>query len=140
MTVAQAERAGGVPLLRTMDDYYPRCWYVVPKGWPKAHDLDLIIDRVGMMVTDGRITRIDVWAGSTSTREGIRIGSTEQQVQQAYPGRITVTHNRFGVRQLIFSPPGLGGYRILFESNGRQVTRYRAGEVAQVTNYDEGCA
>lgn len=142
MTVPQAERAGGVTLLRTMDEYYPRCWYVVPKGWPKAHDLDLVVDRVGLMVTGGTIARIDVWAGSTSTREGIRIGSTEQEVQRAYPGRITVTHDRFGVRQLIFTPAGLAGagYRILFESDGRQVTHLRAGKVTQVVNYDEGCA
>lgn len=140
MSVPQAEAAGGVRLLRTMDDYYPRCWYVVPKGWPKAHDLDLLVDRVGLMVTGATIARIDVWAGSTSTREGIRIGSTEQQVRQAYPGRITVTRDRFGVRQLIFTPPGPAGYRILFQSDGRQVTRFRAGKVTQVVNYDEGCA
>jgi hypothetical protein len=140
MSVPQAEGAGGVRLQRTMDEYYPRCWYVVPKGWPKVHDHDLLVDRVGFMITGGTIARIDVWAGSIATREGIRIGSTERQVQRAYPGRITVTHDRFGVRQLRFTPPGHAGYRILFQSDGRQVTRFRAGKVTQVVNYDEGCA
>lgn len=141
MTVSQAERAGGVALARTMDEYYPRCWYVVPKGWPKVRDLDLDRDPLGFLVADGRIARIDVWAGSTSTRAGIRIGSTAQQVEQAYPGDITVSRNRFGSRLLTFTSSEVSDarHRIVFETGGDRVTGIRAGRLPEV-NYDEGCA
>jgi len=139
--VRQAERAGGVALVRTMDESYPRCWYVVPKGWPKVRDLDLLLDPLGLMVTDGRIARVDVWAGSTSTSAGIRIGSTEQQVQLAYPGRITASRDRLGTRLLTFTPADASDarYRIVFETDGDKVTGIRAGELPEV-NRDEGCA
>jgi hypothetical protein len=142
MTIAQAERAGGVRLLRRYTEYAPRCFYVVPKGWPKQRDGDVLIDTLGFMVTDGRIARVDVWSGDTVASAGVGIGSTETAVRQAYPGRVeTTSHHYEGPtgHYLTFVPPGDVDERIVFETDGKTVTRYRAGKRPEV-EFVEGCA
>jgi hypothetical protein len=140
MTVAEAERAAGRPLVR-WGERLPGCSYVVPKGWPKVRDGALRTDPALFMVTGGRVTRVDVQAGPVATSTGIGIGSSEQEVRRAYPGRITVSRNLYGTRQLTFTPAkGTGGdARIVFDIGGAKVTSFRAGRLPEV-NRLEGCA
>lgn len=150
MTVEEAERAGGVALLPWADEYYPDCWYVVPEGWEGDDDPAVSFLVRGDATTGerlGLITLVQVGSGSTSTREGIRIGSTEQDVHEAYPGQVVATVDRLGQRLLVYVPPQIGGpdldFRygaMAFESDGRQVTGIRAGAIAEVITLDEGCA
>jgi hypothetical protein len=135
MTVSEAERAAGRPLV-PWGDRFPACHFLVPKGWPKVRDGALRTDPVLFMVTAGRVARIDVMAGSVSTSTGIRIGSTERQVRQAYPGRITAARNLYGTRQLTFTP---ADGRIVFNITDGKVITFHAGKQPEV-NYNEGCA
>lgn len=142
MTVEEAERAGGVALLPGADEFSPDCWYVVPEGWEGGDD-----PAVSFLVRGDAITMVQVGSGGTSTREGIGVGSTEQDVHEAYPGQVVATVDRLGQRLLVYVPPQIGGpdldFRygaMAFESDGRQVTGIRAGAIADVMTLDEGCA
>jgi hypothetical protein len=136
MTVQQAERAGSVRLVG-LGDHFGNCSYVVPRGW-KMRVGNTVVDPVAFMVISGRIFRVDVQSGSTPTSAGIRIGSTEPQIRQAYPGRVAVSHNIYGTRQLTVVPAE-AGYRIVFASDGKKVMYFRAGRLREV-NAQEGCA
>jgi hypothetical protein len=136
MTVQQAERAGSVRLVG-LGDHFGNCSYVVPRGW-KLRVGNTVVDPVAFMVISGRILRVDVQSGSTPTSAGIRIGSTEPQIRQAYPGRVAVSHNIYGTRQLTVVPAE-AGYRIVFASDGKKVMYFRAGRLREV-NAQEGCA
>jgi hypothetical protein len=136
MTVQQAERAGSVRLVG-LGDHFGNCSYVVPRGW-KLRVGNTVVDPVAFMVISGRIFRVDVQSGSTPTSAGIRIGSTEPQIRQAYPGRVAVSHNIYGTRQLTVVPAE-AGYRIVFASDGKKVMYFRAGRLREV-NAQEGCA
>ena len=139
MTIKQAERAGGVRLVG-LGDTFGACSYVVPAGW-KLRAGDLLVDPVAFMVTGARIARVDVQAGQTPTSAGIGIGSTEPQVRQAYPGRVTVGRNLYGTRLLTVVPadPAQASHRIVFASDGQKVTSFTAGRLPEV-NAPEGCS
>jgi hypothetical protein len=140
MTLREAEHAAARTLV-PWGEQSPGCHYVAPKGWPKVRDRDLRVDPVLFMVTAGRVSRVDVMAGAVATSTGIGIGSTEQQVRQAYPGRITASRNLYGTRLLTFTPADATGSdaRIVFETDGGKVTAFHAGKLPEV-NRIEGCA
>jgi hypothetical protein len=139
MTVQQAERAGGVRLVG-LGDTSGDCSYVVPTGW-KVRVGDMVVDPVAFMVSSGRIARVDVQSGSTPTSAGVRIGSTEPEVRQAYPGRVSVGQNLYGTRLLTVVPADheRAGYRIVFASDGKTVMYFHAGRLPEV-DYPEGCS
>jgi hypothetical protein len=98
---------------------------------------------VAFMVTAGRIVRIDVLpsppeasAPTVTTISGVHVGSTEQQVKDAYPGRIAVQAHPYlqTGHYLVYSPedPALKGYGLVFETDGSVVTSFRAGEIGPV--------
>ncbi|MBE9156931.1 hypothetical protein IQ265_08825 [Nodosilinea sp. LEGE 06152] len=98
---------------------------------------------VGLMAIDGQILRIDVWPGSlTTTRSGIRIGSTEQDLVRVYGKQLEATANPATLgKTVIFTPqdPGEDVYRLVFETDDQgQVTQFRAGQFPSVT-WAEGC-
>ena len=138
MSLPEAERAAGRPLV-PWGDRSPGCSYVVPQGWPKVRDGALVTDPVLFMVTANGVARVDVMAGSVATSTGIRIGSTEQQVRQAYPGRIRAQNNPYGTRQLTFTPADAPDARIVFDIDAGKVTAFHAGKLPEV-RFTEGCA
>lgn len=96
------------------------------------------------MVTNGRIARVDVLQNSKiTTISGAKIGDSEARIKALYPQRLTVTPHPY-VRQghyLIFVPRDAADqkYRLIFETDGQKVTRFRAGQRPEV-EYIEGCA
>ena len=133
MTVEEASRGGGVDLVEEAGAAFPDCTFVVPAGGPEG---------ISFMVTGGTIGRVDVDAPGVRTRSGVGIGSTEQQVMATYPGRITVSpHLYTDGNYLTFVPRDAAdaGFRIVFETDGSAVTRFRAGRVPDVEAV-EGCA
>ncbi|HEX6940214.1 MAG TPA: hypothetical protein VF158_12440 [Longimicrobiales bacterium] len=109
------------------------CGYISPPGLP---------DGVAVMVVDGRVVRVEVRAGDIATAEGARIGSTEREIHALYPGRVEVRPHKYTAGQyLIVTPAGPAGedYRIVFETDGRVVERYRAGALPFV-EWVEACA
>jgi hypothetical protein len=136
MTVAEASKAAGTRLVRPSGpDGNPGCSYVMPQGEPKD---------VGFMVIDGRIARVDVWENKRiTTLSGAKIGDTEARIKSLYPGQIKVSPHKYvpGGHYLTFVTKDASdkNYRVVFETDGKRVTRFRAGKLPEV-EYVEGCA
>ncbi len=136
MTVAQASKAAGTRLIRESGyELNPSCFYVKPQSQSKG---------LSFMVTDRRISRVDVWEKSPiTTLSGAKIGDTEARIKSLYPGRIQVTPHKYvqGGHYLTFIPKDRAdsNYRIVFETDGKRVTQFRAGQIPEV-EYVEGCS
>jgi len=132
MTLAQANTAlGGILNVPSSLD---ECDYVRPKTTPRD---------VAFMVEKGRISRIDVTNSSTiATTAGARIGDTEERIRSLYPGRvISQPHKYTDGRYLVVTPanPADSAFRIVFETDGTRVLRYRSG-IRPAVEYVEGCS
>ena len=139
MTPAEASAAAGVQIrIDPRTDLGGGCAYARADRGPD--------DRM-FMVVDGRIVRIDIGGrgdvARTRTVSGIGVGSTEDEVKRTYPGRITVQGHPYvpGGHYLLYTPveSGLQHLRMLFETDGRAVTTFRAG-LADPVSWIEGCA
>jgi len=132
MTVAGAERALGIPLPLLGPKMEP-CYYVASQDRPG----------LAFMIIEGRVARIDIQQQSkVQTAEGAGIGDTEDRIRTLYPDRVEVEpHKYVEGRYLIVRPAAAtdSGYRIIFETDGKQVTRYRAGRLPEV-RWVEGCS
>jgi hypothetical protein len=96
---------------------------------------------VSLMIEGGRIVRVDVDSGSMPTAAAVRVGDTEERVKEAYPGRVVVTPHKYtDGHYLTVTPenPADSAYRLVFETDGRKVIRFRAGQRPQV-EYVERC-
>lgn len=132
MTIAQANAAlGGILNVPSRLD---ECDYVRPRTTPRD---------VAFMVEKGRISRIDVTNSSTvATTVGARIGDTEERIRSLYAGRvISQPHKYTDGRYLVVTPanPADSAFRIVFETDGTKVLRYRSG-IRPAVEYVEGCS
>jgi hypothetical protein len=96
---------------------------------------------VRIMTAGGRIARIDVNSGSTATADGARVGDTEQRIDSLYKGRVVSSPHKYTKgHYLTVSPVAKtdSTYRIVFETDGQRVTKYRAGRRPEV-ELVEGC-
>jgi hypothetical protein len=139
MTPAEASAAAGVSIRVLPEmDLGRGCAYARADRGPE--------DRL-FMVLDGRIVRIDIGrpgvTRSTTTVSGIGVGSTEDEVKREYPGRITVQPHPYvpAGHYLVYTPVerSYQHLRLLFETDGRVVTTFRAG-LADPVSWIEGCA
>jgi hypothetical protein len=97
---------------------------------------------VSLLVTSGVIARVQVDSGDTRTAEGARIGDSEARVQELYAGRVTATPHKYTEGRYLTVVPTAAGdsnFRLLFETDGQKVTRYRAGRLPEVA-WVEGCS
>ena len=107
------------------------CEYVRPADTPARGP-----DGVLVMVVDGVSRRVDVIAPGVGSSAGIAVGKSEAEVRAAYPQARSEPHKYTNGRYLVVdTAPGL---RLIFETDGSVVTRYRAGAVPQV-DWVEGC-
>ena len=134
MTVAEASRASDTKLVGKIE---PNCYYVQPQNVPKG---------LGFMVTDGRIARVSVYEKShITTLSGAKIGDTEARIKALYPGQIKVSPHKYtgdrGGHYLTYVPKDKSdrNYRIVFETDGKRVLRFRSGKLPEV-EYVEGCS
>ncbi len=138
MTVAEASIASGTKLVSTGDYAIERgCYYVQPQGTPKG---------LYFMVSDGRIARVDVDdKSSITTLSGAKIGDTEARIKALYPGQIKVSPHKYtgdsGGNYLTFIPKDKSdrNYRVVFETDGKRVLRFRSGKLPEV-EFVEGCS
>jgi hypothetical protein len=107
------------------------CNYVFVDGAP---------DSVLFMVEGRRLVRIDVLGGATTTLEGAQVGDTEAHILQLYPTTSRTPHKYTDGFYLIVIPgaPADTMHRYVFETDGHQVTMYRAGIYPPV-EYVERC-
>lgn len=96
---------------------------------------------LSFMIVDHRLVRIDVSGGPIATEAGARIGDSEDRIRSLYPGIRSEPHKYTTGRYLIALPlaPADTMHRIVFETNGERVMRYRAGVYPQI-EWVEGCA
>ena len=96
---------------------------------------------VRMMTAKGRIVRVDVDGGSAPTVVGARIGDTEGRIDSLYRGRVQATPRKYTAGHYLTIKPTTkadDAYRIIFETDGSVVQKFRAGILPQV-GYVEGC-
>ncbi len=128
MTVAQASGALGT----TIGASPQGCDYASMPGAPAG---------MRFMVVDGRIVRADVDSAGLPSDRGAEVGMTASEVRTRYGDSLTEMPHKYDTagRYLTFAPPtGDTAYRVLFETTGDRVVRYRAGRVPEV-EWVEGC-
>ena len=95
-----------------------------------------------VMVQGQRVVRVEVDSGSIATAEGARIGDTEARIQELYPRRVTVQPHKYtDGHYLVVRPTAASDttHLLVFETDGRVVERFRAGQKPQV-EWVEGCS
>jgi hypothetical protein len=138
MTVDEARTAlGGDLALNADNPDHPegadRCDYPRSARLPSG---------VKMMVQGQRVVRVEVDSGTAATAEGARIGDAEARIQQLYPGRVTVEPHKYTDGHYLVVRSAAAGdttHLLVFETDGRVVERFRAGQKPQV-EWVEGCS
>jgi len=133
VTFAQGDSALGGALLVPVGIDTTGCDYLVWDGGPPG---------VHVMFDEHHIARVDIDTASIATAAGARIGDDEARIKRLYPGQVTVTpHKYVDGHYLTVTPtaPADKRYRIVFETVGGRVSRYRAGIMPSV-EYVEGCS
>jgi len=100
------------------------------------------VDSLAFMIEQGRIVRVDVRRHDVQTAEGARVGDSEARVQQLYPGRVRVSPHKYTdghYLTVVPSDTATHRFRLIFETDGAVVTKYRGGALPQV-EYVEGCS
>jgi hypothetical protein len=135
MTVSEAMRASGQKLINQGESGGgPSCRYYKIKE----------LKGIAFMVTNGRIAKVDVTDNSKiTTLSGAKIGDSESKIKSLYPNQIKVEAHEYDPKghYLIFVPKDSQdeNYRIIFETDGKKVTRWRSGKLPEV-QFIEGCA
>ena len=109
-------------------------WPLMPTG----STLMVLRDSVDV---PAQIERVDIVAAGVRTAEGAGVGDSEARVLELYRGRIRVEPHKYtGPRghYLVVSDSRDTLHRIIFETDGQRVTRYRAGRRPAVEQV-EGC-
>jgi len=132
MTLDDAVNMG---LLNRNPNMNTQCDYVYPAvgaGVP---------ENVGVMVVKGKVVRIDVDTGAVTTDDGAKIGDTEDRIKNIYGDDVKVTPHKYNAGwhyMTVLGDSASAGKAIVFETDGKKVTRYRAGELPEV-QWVEGC-
>jgi hypothetical protein len=130
MTVAQGSKALGVPLTKEADQE-DECYYVHPKTGYKG---------IAFMVTNRRISRIDIDDKKYVTDRGAKVGDGELRIKQLYKGMVRVSRHPYDERGHYLEVKVKGSkYSLIFETDGKRVTSYRVGKSEEVS-YIEGCS
>jgi hypothetical protein len=96
--------------------------------------------RAKVMLSNDTVVRFDMLDSAIATAEGARVGDTEDRIRQLYAGHVAEQPHKYvpGGHYLIVKPAGESVERIIFETDGKVVTSYRAGRRPEVENV-EGC-
>ena len=124
--------AGPVRFGVTPADGGDDCHYTVPAGAPIG---------LRFMAESSRVVRVDVDSAGPATDRGARVGMTEAEIARLYPAGLRTMPHKYvsGGHYLVFTPAGAdSAFRIVFETDGRRVTTYRAG-VEPAVEYVERC-
>jgi hypothetical protein len=109
------------------------CRYMRPASLPAG---------VGIMLVNDSVARIDIDSAGVQTSEGAGVGEAEARVVEIYRDRVAVTPHKYTGptgHYLTVSPVGDTLRRIIFETDGQRVTKYRVGRRPTV-EWVEGCS
>jgi hypothetical protein len=94
---------------------------------------------VALMIVKGEVARVDITKGTTATVDGAKIGDTEARIKELYGDRVKVTPHKYTTgHYLVVTPSASSNNRIVFETDGNKVLRYRSGREPEV-EYVESC-
>jgi hypothetical protein len=99
-------------------------------------------DNIGVMIVKGKVARIDVDTGSVTTEDGAKIGDTEDKIKSIYNGDLQIEPHKYvtgGHYMVVMGDSASAGKAIVFETNGKVVTNFRAGRLPEV-KWVEGCS
>jgi len=126
MTIAEAEAALGVPFDGAADS--GECAFRQTRSAPSG---------VLFMLVAGRIARIDLASFEVRTDRGVGVGDSEMQVHAAYGQDVATTPHKYTSGHYL--TVAADDHRIVFETDGQWVTRYRVGRLPEV-EWVEGCS
>jgi hypothetical protein len=110
------------------------CGFTVPRGAPAG---------VRFMVEQGTIVRVDVGSSGVRTAAGAEVGMREADIRARYPVGLRAQPHKYDPkgRYLVLqgTMPADSARRLIFETDGQRVVRYRAG-ITPAVEYVEGCA
>jgi hypothetical protein len=130
MSVAQARAALGGELPEPVNR---ECTHVRPPRGPQG---------VLLMIVGGQVARVEVTDTTVATETGARVGDTEARINALYPGRVRTDPHKYVDGHYLIIRRGTGAdsiYRLVFETDGQRVTRYRSGRFPEV-EWVEGCS
>jgi hypothetical protein len=131
-SVEELSAAIGTPVPKGAKTQDAGCRYVVLNSLPKGMRLMLVNDSVA---------RIEVAAAGVRTAEGAAVGDAEPTLLATYGARAVVSPHKYTGpmgHYVTVAAENDTLYRIIFETDGRTVLRYRAGRRPEV-DYVEGC-
>jgi hypothetical protein len=132
MTLAEAVNMG---LVNERPDMKSACDFVFPAVGAS------IPFGVNVMVVKGKIARIDVDTGTVMTEDGVKIGDTEDKVKSVYGDELQIQPHKYiegGHYMTVKGDSASAGKAIVFETDGKRVTMFRAGRIPEV-QWVEGC-
>ena len=92
------------------------------------------------MLVGETVARIEVDSGGILTDRGARVGDSEARIDSLYRGVVRVEPHKYtDGNYLVVTPGSDTTRRIVFETDGDRVTRYRAGRTPEV-EWVEGCS
>jgi hypothetical protein len=93
------------------------------------------------MVVKGKLARIDVDTGAVTTEDGLKIGDTEDRVKSVYGEELETRPHKYtdGHYLIVKGDSASAGREIVFETDGKKVTMFRAGRLPEV-EWVEGCS
>ena len=95
---------------------------------------------VRAMVVGETVARVEVDSGTIVTDRGARVGDSEERIDSLYRGLVRVEPHKYtDGHYLVVTPAADSTRRIIFETDGNVVTRYRAGRMPEV-EWVEGCS
>ena len=100
-----------------------------------------IPDGVSVMVVRGKVARIDVDTGAVTTDDGAKIGDSEARIKSLYGEDLQVEPHKYNPGwhyMTVMGDSASAGKAIVFETDGKKVTMFRAGRLPEV-KWVEGC-
>lgn len=90
-------------------------------------------EEVWLMIVEGRVVRVDVEDPAVPTERGAKVGDSEDRILELYGEALEVQPHKYtDGHYLVVTPPAGGAHRLIFETDGDRVLRYRAGAMPQV--------
>ena len=126
-SLAAAQAASGLPW--DLDSDFEGCAYYTVRGGPAG---------AAFMVIDGIVVRVDIDGPAVRTKSGLGVGTSEAEILRLFPTAAVTPHEYQEGGHYVTITDRATGNKVVFETDGNTVTRYRAG-VPPAVEYVEGC-